>query len=66
MKIESLKDLGINYMMNHKVAFLSFRATFNLGQGSNIFSFISMTHDNDVIMTSYSMVHEIVHFRNCL
>ena len=31
MKIESLKDLGKNYMQNHKVAFLSFRATFNLG-----------------------------------
>ena len=34
VKIHSLKEAGKNFLMNHKIAYLSFRATFNLGQGS--------------------------------
>jgi len=34
LRIELMKELGKNFLQNHKVAFLSFRATFNLGQGS--------------------------------
>ena len=34
LKIHSLKEAGKNFILNHKIAYLSFRATLNLGQGS--------------------------------
>ena len=34
VKIHSLKEAGKNLILNHKIAYLSFYGTVNLGQGS--------------------------------
>ena len=36
VKIHSIKEAGKNLILNHKIAYLSFRWTFNFGQGSMI------------------------------